>query len=1383
MENIFYNGKYCDFFDIDEEYFPCIDDSAIDSGKVDWTKTFPHKTFVDMLKNAERMLSGNGRSLWIHGSYGTGKSMCAYALKKILEVANNELQDYWNSYDNLKNNPELLTKILGHKERGILTCYRYASGNITTPRDLFFAIQETIIKSLNDGGYNIGANGLKESVIRWLSEPTHKNFFDSLLKKEKWASLFSQSTTDEVISTLKGDRDVKDLIDNIFELASAEGITAMNLDADILKDWIKDVIRKNNNLKIVFIWDEFSGFFKQNRNSLDEFQKVVSLCQDVPFYLVVVTHQTESLINSTDQSWKVVQQRFEFTEITLPPNIAFELIGAAMKIKETTKVEWEELAGSLNSGLSDSRREVMKAANLTNPKVIKDIMPLHPMAALVLKNIASSFKSNQRSMFDFIKTNNHEVHAFQWFVNNTRPIDQYPLLTIDMLWDFFYEKGRDNLTSDIRMILDTYSQQKNLRDDEQRVLKTILIMQAIDKRIGGEIELLKPTEQNITYAFEGSSELSGTKCVNIARNLKNRGVLVLTPIGDNKFAYGAAVLAGDQSEIDKNKESIRQNVKTINLINEGELSTVLSLSAPLKLRFAEEVSEGTIMPVTNIDFTRTMNSLKNRTLPWHFNTVIAFAKDKDEAIAFRKVIKEAAYNEEYKDIVIIDALSTPLEETDFNNYVEFAAMALYHNTRNRQSADENARKAKTTLAISWKNKIYNGQFIVYHSGNRNGEIANTGSGVASILQNIVLSKFPYIFDFTRGVTENQLKLTNAKLAAKCALEGKTSGVMVNVERFVLQSVWEVDEYWKKSEFSALPIVIIKKKIEDLIEQNFGEEGKGKIAISDIYNCLTDDFGFAPCNLSAFLCAFLIKEYSTDPYRYLDSHGEGGVIDQDKLSEMLKNYLDIKKSTNSWIVKMTPEEMAFYELTKNAWGITTSSNITTADQAAILVRNKMQALKLPVWTLELVDNAGVFDIIKKYTQLVQNEGPQAHVIANEIGGIAINRPSLAENLKKLISIENCKKGMELFLREYQEGKLLSIASEIGAKDLMINDIMNLFAVEYSSLWQNDTGKEQIENLYFDYLFVKTTNELLNIFVHSKYDAMNSWVDKLRFSMCSCEGLIGKYPELKNIWEFLLKIYQRNEILPSNMKQYTIDLIDKKSELEAYFNNENIVFHEMYSPYLEEIDTNDISKLKNSLSGIFAESKTRANERVKNSVKICLESQKKTQLFNFWKEKTGTKSPIDWSYKHRTPILRMVRTEEYDFAKKAFETLNRGNGTDKEIDKALEFLNTTTLFAYLANEEKIEKAFASILGRYKSILTDYEKVRDALDKLTIDAYDWDSHPEVRFKIQNLAKAEYDAGGSDRVVDKIQAMSAEAVKEYLINLIKDKVDLGLEILNGGE
>ena len=136
--------KYCEYFDINETYFPCIDESAINAG-VDWKNTYPHETFIKLLKSVENMLGGETkRSVWIHGAYGTGKSQCAYALKKILEVDEGELKQYWDRYEPLKREMPLLAKLLGHKEKKIATAYRYASGSIDSPQQLFWRFRRVL---------------------------------------------------------------------------------------------------------------------------------------------------------------------------------------------------------------------------------------------------------------------------------------------------------------------------------------------------------------------------------------------------------------------------------------------------------------------------------------------------------------------------------------------------------------------------------------------------------------------------------------------------------------------------------------------------------------------------------------------------------------------------------------------------------------------------------------------------------------------------------------------------------------------------------------------------------------------------------------------------------------------------------------------------------------------------------------------------------------------------------------------------------------------------------------------------------------------------------------------------------------------------------------
>ena len=1377
--------KYCEYFDINETYFPCIDESAINAG-VDWKRTYPHETFIKLLKLTENMLGGaTKRSVWIHGAYGTGKSQCAYALKKILEAPEEEIKAYWDRYEPLKREMPLMGKLLGHKEKGIVTAFRYASGSIDSPQQLFLAIQESIKAALESKGVAYkGENTLKESVIEWMEQPAQKAFVNTLLEKPEWQSLFAESNADEIVNKLRKNVNVPSLMNNIFRLASKEGITALSLDADRLRNWIKDII-ETNGTKIVLVWDEFSDFFRLNKNSLGEFQKIVSICEEAPFYLIVVTHPITS-ISSNDDSWKIVQQRFDRIEIELPENIAFDLIGHAFNVKEAAQAKWNSMTGSLEGSIPNSATAVMKAVNITDRNVIRQILPIHPFAALVLKNIAHAFQSNQRSMFDFIKTSHDtDVKAFQWFISQYGPIDDEPLLTVDMLWDFFYVKGKDYLTSDIKLILDTFPQQTMLTDKEKKVLKAVLIMQAIDQRLGGSLPILKPTDQNLSYAFEGIPEYEGS-AKNIAKALKDKGVLITTPVGDgSKQAYGAAVLAGDSAKIDKTKEDIRKQSTTNKLIQEGDmLSSALSLPPSLKLRYALNTESGALPIVTLADFTKTMDTLKNKDDSWRFYAVLAVAKDENEAQNFRALIKRTVANEDYKKIIVIDALSSPLGLESFEQYVNYSAMSIYYQGNNNQQSKDNARKAKEVLNRTWRDKIYSGQFYVYTYANQEGEKAFGASNVHVILQTLVLNKFKYVFDFTKGLTETQLRLTQAKQVARYGMGGlEVKGLIAGCEKNVLGLVWNRDNYWLIPEFQTSSIVVIKKEIDNLIGLAFSEHGQ--ISIDDIYEHLQDKFGFSPCNLSAFITGFLLKEYSTDPYRCVNAEGFPESMTPDKLAEMIGNCIG-KSHKPTYIVKMTQEEKSFYEATEVAWGVSTAA-CSSPSQVSSLIGNKMREFGYPTWCLEEVDTAGVFDIIKKYIALVQSEGKTTHNIAIEIGKIMLQKPSVAQSMSLLLTPDKCRDGMMEFLKHFDGGKLIDLAKEIGADDLLLADIKKIFSIKHSALWIGETGQEEIKKLITEYEVVKQTNMLLNVSCASKDKAFRSWREQLKFICVSCDALKAKRPALDKVLGLLLKITNGEDILPEMMREFLAGLIENRSELHDILNNRLRIFDELYNSYLEGFTDVEKEEIQNSItSDLFTVSATSSNQIVKQAAESYRKNQIKTQLFNKWVELTGTKNPREWSSRYQTPILCLVDAAVYSTAKKAFMTLNSSTQSDSDIHSALTFLESNLdFFDKIKNDEFRDSMFMKVIvGEYSALLNNVSKIRSALDGLAIDVYDWYDSPIVRQKIQALANSEYYAGGSDRAISLIDGMSDAELKQRLKELVQKDIELGIKIiLNGGK
>lgn len=1381
------NLKYCEYFDVDEKYFPCIDESAINSGAA-WDNTYPHDTFIDLLNLTEKMLSGNtNRSVWIHGAYGTGKSQCAYTLKKLLEVPECEVRTYWNKFEPLKKKPVLLEKLIGHKAQGIVTAYRYASGSITTPQQLFFAVQESIKKALNKNKVSYkGENSLKESVIAWLKDPTHSSFMDDLLQKPKWMSAFSQSSAEEIVNTLKKSSDVSSLMDSIFSLAAEEGITALDLSADSLRDWIVDVIVKNN-IKIVLIWDEFSDYFRQNNTSLGEFQKIVSICQEKPFYFIIVTHPLSSLAKGYDSSdksnpWSVVQQRFDKVEITLPDNIAFDLIGHAFNVKSAAKANWERMTDDLNSYVNGARTAVGKAAGITDEKVMRDILPIHPMAALVLKNIASAFQSNQRSMFDFIKTpKDMDAKAFQWFIRNTGPLSDRSFLTVDMLWDFFYEKGKDYLSSDIKLILDTFPQQTQLDDKEKIVLKTVLIMQSIDQRLGGTLPILKPTDQNLSYAFEGDVSQLESCCKSIAKALVKKGILIENPVADGKKAYSAAVLAGDSAKIEMFKKDIREKQgTTAKLLSEGAaVATALRLPQALKLRYALDLESGRLPVVTISDFRKAMDALKSKDIDWHFYAVLALAKTDEEAQNFRRLIKKTVVDPAYKNITVIDALSTPLGLEAFEQYVDYSAMSMYYSGNNGQQSKENAKKAKDVLERDWKDRIHAGQFIVYTYANQDGERATGAGAVQTILKTIVLTRFKHVQDFTKGLIDTQLKLFQPKSVAKYGMNVvKIKGLISGCEKSVLGKFWGKKDYWKDEKLAGEHIVIIKKSVDEMIKNAFKDSGK--ISIGEIYDHLETEFGFSVCNLSAFITGFLLKEYSMEPYRAMDAEGHRESMTPDKLSEMIGNYIG-KTPKSTYIVSLTEEEKAFYELTENAWNIAPDS-CSSPQQAGTLVLSKMRDLFYPVWCLENVDTTGVFDLVRLYIKLVQSKGDEAHDAANEIGKIAIRCPSSAQNLKALLTPDNCKNGMLLFLERFEGGKLLNLAKEIGAEASVLTDIRKLFSVQYSALWIGATGEDEIRKLITEYEMVKLTNILLNVTVHSKDDAFKEWRETLKFIGFSCESVRDKIPALNKFFYNLLRIAKYEDMLPENVSSFLGEMTSHFAGIREILDNPLAVFMDVYAPYLEGFTEAECEEIKNSItSEMFTVSLTAGNATVKKAAGDYRKNQVKSQLYKLWSDKTGgSKNPRIWSEKHRTPILCCIKDTCYVEAKKAFSVLNNSVQSEADIKEALAFLQNADFFDDIASPDYRDKCFAKgVIRDYISLISDVNTVRDALESTGISAYEWNDNPVIGKKILSIASAEYNAGGSDKVVGIIESMDDVELKKWLTDIVRKDMGLGVKII----
>lgn len=1392
--------KYRHYFDIDPEYFPQVNEAIINENPDIWKKYYPHETFVKLMKDTVSVISRKQKvSIWVEGAYGTGKSHAVLTLKKLMDASEDDTHDYFEKYkDQLSNDLFNQFQQLKNSDQKILTVHRYGSSSIRGDGNLVFAIQNSIIHALKEKGIESNGQGaLKNAAVKWLSQSWAKEAFNSLIS-EHYADLFAGENVDSIIekmNTYDGDA-LQELMSKVMKVADENQFKALTLDVDGLVEWIKAVIKGNNFKAIVFIWDEFTEYFRNNMRTLTGFQKIADLSGSDPFYLIVVTHNVTHIFPETDNDWKKILGRFisPICNIELPENMAFRLMGAAMEKNADPQVasDWKETAEELYDRTNDSRQLVKTKAHISDTE-LKNILPIHPYTALLLKHISSAFDSNQRSMFDFIKNDRgDEIKGFQWFIDNCGPFDENPLLTIDMLWDFFYEKGKEYLSTDIRNILECYSRAatKNLDKNESRVLKTVLLLQAISQRTGDTVELFIPDEKNVNNAFEGS-DMANDEASRLADKLVRDDVLYKKQMGGGKFQYTAMVNSGDSAAIEKLKEELRKK-STTSLVNEGDVISAISLGGALRLRYSlKHASTG--------DFKNTINVMRNQegSMDNKIMAVMTYAKDDSESAVVQKQIQEALADGSYH-MVFIDASITPLGTDLMEQYIEAMANAMYQRGKDNTLANQYETNAKDVLK-KWKNKIGNGEFVVYTAEKPDGERATTIDLLYTELAAIDKKHYENSLESGASVTDTMWMATSLPTGVECGATRTTSGQyrstneQTKLENYIGEA-WTIENYWTEKPF--LLISKIKQCVEDTISASF--EVEGQISISKIYDALkSEPFGFMSCNLSAFVMGFVLKEYADSSFSWSDGL-TNDVMSVAKLKEMVAEIIKhqvtpIPRYKDKYIKTMTAEEKAFNETSAEIFEIPLNF-CSSIEQTRERIRQKMKDFSFPIWCLKAIlkkesfknDSKKVAELIELYSGIANNSnfgsGKTDNDIALAIGKLCIDNDGLVDDLKSIFTKEKCLDAMDTYLHTFEDGALIALAGEIGDGGQYINRLKKKFDADAANwVWNTETAQQKIKEVILEYQIIAESNKILpkNITFDN---VVREWCDKCDYIRISYLYAKNYWDDLAPLMEILYNLKKAGTLLDSQRQSF-LELIKVKGvEFNNFYNDQTSLFKKACTYFVEQFSDEEIKDLFKMLpTGLFTREKADYQELIQTKVEEFKSTQGAARLKSLWLEKTNSDSPREWSKQYKMPILCMIADKDVQSAKVAFGAINKKRPDASSIESAIEFLDKADFFERIGSKEERDKAFrSSVVKSYATMLNDMDEVRTYLDKaITSDPYDWFGLPEVEKKLHQMAEAKYNQSGCDKALEKIDSMDVADVKRYLKDLIKDNMVVGMEII----
>lgn len=1251
---------------------------------------------------------------------------------------------------------------------------------------------------------NHGESSLKDAALKWFEDDDNRTWFGNKIAKEQYAWKFGGEKVDTIIEKLQnGTRDqIADIMRNVISVAEDNGITALRLDIQGMANWIKSIIESNHLSAILFVWDEFTEFFQNNPNSLTGFQTLAEISLSHPFYFMIVSHESRSLFINADTAKKILDRFVPPIKIELPENMAFRLMAQAMKTTSDLllKKEWDSYKVELNEDLASVRACIRdgakKNSSLGEKTVISDeelqaIVPIHPYAALLLKHLSVAFSSNQRSMFDFIINNDSDSRAFKWFISNHGPLDPVNLLTMDMLWEFFYGKGQNGLNDDVRVILDSYSllNSDKLSPDEQRVLKTILLLQAISMRVS-DVDLLKPNEQNVDLAFGGTGWSKG-KGRSIAEKLVRDGLLFKKPVGGGKTEYTVANSTGDAATIRKKKDEVISDTKTQELLVQADLMSAIQLPAPIAGRFIME-------PAATKNFPTVLSKVSSKFTPDRFRVITTFAVNDDEAAQVKNQIITAIRSGK-TDIIYIDASLTPMGKDLFDQYVESMAYSRYYAQNDKHRANEFQGQA-TNCLNSWKAKIAAGAFMLYTKDHPSGlRVANLAS-LQEELCSLNHQAYPYGLEQFNVIANMFMKGPLAQ-GAECGITQKLSGTFKAPNEktslaTALSGAWEVDQYWEDPTKQNLPIVRIKLEVERLITEEFNQRA-GRISMTAIYSALSQaPYGLMPNNISAFVLGFVLKEYATGDY-FWSNGSNSETMTVDKMKTMIANAINQEVSPGKnfreeFIVEMSSEQRAFLSCTSKAFGIPASrcgSIESTRDQ----IRVSMKSFSFPIWcakyALPYIEHSTSSElletVISNYCNIANTANGNRESeseLAAAIGQIVKESPTIADDLSRILTSENCRKGMLVYIDQFQGGILKKLAGQICDDGAYLDEVKKKFNADAANwVWSAETADDKIKDVILDYQIILETNKSLPKCV-SIADVVRGWNAKTNNIRISFEAVKKSVGDLSVFLEELYRMKQAND-LPDQKKQKFYDLLLAQREaFDQFYNNQISTFKLVAASFIGDLDDSDISALYSKFSaGQFTKSGTEYFKYVEREISEYLKGQLKKKLRDLWMEKTDTKDPVDWSARYDTPILCMFNDEERVEAKQIFAIMNNNSPTEVDANRAIQYLTRASFYEKLTDRSERDRCFMErVVGDYGILLKDPQEIRDYLSSHTSERpYYWMDNSTIQNQIKAYADKQYKTGGYEQAWSVIDQMTPGDLRDYLKDLISDNVKVGIEIL----
>lgn len=1021
--------KYSEIIGV-EKHFKSAFDITSDSGDA-WKTFISNERFENNLSQIVGSFTSpvlnNRKSIWIQGTYGTGKSHSLAVIKHLLCDDYSDIEDYIPRI----NKSQLRSSLSAfRKEKKVFPVVLKGIYTITDVADLTYTIQQQVAAALGD--IEISTKTDFQSVIQILEKGTLDSFFDDLLKNNVELHSYA-ATKKQLIECLKNsETKVIRIIADELKRAGLGGFRTHDI-----VEWLKEI---KNELKargiadyLMLIWDEFTSLLDipARRSILNVMQDIAELSyaeidgsstETVGVYLLLVTHKkleaTETYRELKEDEKTMAKARFVELDYGMQPTTTFHILSGALDRKQPEILN--ELIQKNFLNVPSVKNVVSKVVDpdSVNAAEIKEkiisLYPFHPYTSYLATFVSRVVGEAERSIFGFL---NDDENGFKKYIENN--IEDTKFLTADYVWDFFFKTFEmspgthfDAITSKYKLSHETVASKGA---DYLAVLKVILLLNILYRVTTtdadtSEKNMVNPSTSNIVSAFSGVLEESQVK--SILDYIDDAQILHRNPDGIFEVSSSSLPqkkLLEEKKKIYPTKEDVskileeytfsclgklRQEVSR-NVLREldaevfwgGEKEYLLKNKITAKFKNAYTVN---VALIVYRGATKALDEILNRTE----------MSQNDSLEMITRISKES----DFRNIVFV-VINTPLGNKRFEAYMDSLAQEAVARSlqmdEERTDGQKNAEKWITT----WKDEIiqsgmadmvFRGDVIhvpftqcdkhlretyigtIFKYGLDNLPVANTG------WKHQVSKKAVEVVLYAANKGELEQKATSNDAAVKYLL---TNGPTLLFD----------DRLNLISDDDNIPVVKVCKTVAGILES---KKNKPPINLAEELKFLVEpEYGYYQNRLFMGALAFAFRPYIDKLYTFGNGQRIDKTVMKDVVVAIFSNW-ESNKISDKYMVRMsTEEERSLTEKLSTIFGIDEQDGLLDTKWA---IRKKFQTQnKAPLWALKYIGETSekykeFIDKMFKFSKSTDESIQQAFIV-ELLDGVKIFDVELSSSL--------------------------------------------------------------------------------------------------------------------------------------------------------------------------------------------------------------------------------------------------------------------------------------------------------------------------------------------------------------------------------------------------